>query len=279
MEIEGAYGTRLHVTEFGGTGPGILLLHGLTDHAATWASTASWLTAYGRVVAYDARGHGTSERPDGPYTRDAYVGDAAAVIERLGLGPALVIGHSMGGLTAWQLAGRRPELVRGIVVGDMSPVTPVDAVRSWRDWLASWPVPFASLADVRAYFGADRPALGEVFAEVMRQDPDGWRPRAHTEHVLATVEHWAARDHRPELALVKCPALVVAGGRSDNPVPGQREAADLLPDATFALLPESGHVLHREDPAGWRAAVEPFAAVLCGRDGGRARLALGGGSA
>lgn len=260
MEIEGAYGTRLHVTEFGGTGPGILLLHGLTDHAATWASTASWLTAYGRVVGYDARGHGRSEHPDGPYTRAAYVGDAAAVIERLELGPALAIGHSMGGLTAWQLAGRRPELVRAIVIGDMGPVTPADAVQGWRDWLASWPVPFASPDAVRAYFGAERPALGEVFAEVMWQAEDGWRPRTQTGHLLAAVEHWAARDHRPELALVKCPALVVAGGRSDDPAAGQREGAALLPDGEFVLLPESGHVLHREDPAGWRAAVEPFAA-------------------
>ncbi|WP_203754598.1 alpha/beta fold hydrolase [Catellatospora bangladeshensis] len=262
MEIEGAYGTPLHVTEFGGDGPGILLLHGLTDHAGTWASTAAWLTAYGRVVGYDARGHGRSGRPDGPYHRDAFVGDAAAVIERLGLGPALVIGHSMGGLTAWQLAGRRPELVRGIVIGDMSPVTPADGLRRWRDWLDGWPVPFASLDEVRAYFGADRPALGDAFAEVMWRSPDGWRPLAQRAHVLAAAEHWQARDHRPELALVRCPALVVAGGRSDEPPAAQREGAALIPGAHFALLPGSGHVLHREDPTGWRAAVEPFTASL-----------------
>ncbi|MFJ8578464.1 alpha/beta fold hydrolase [Micromonospora sp. NPDC093277] len=83
----------------------MLLLHGLTGRAANWTETARWLTRHGHVIGYDARGHGHSDKPDGPYDRAAYVGDAAAVIEALDLAPALVIGHSMGGLTAWQLAG------------------------------------------------------------------------------------------------------------------------------------------------------------------------------
>ncbi|MBV1855495.1 alpha/beta fold hydrolase [Catellatospora tritici] len=261
MDVLGYGGVRLNVLDLGGSGRGILLLHGLTDRASTWTDTAQWLTAHGHVYAYDARGHGYSDKPDGPYDRDAYVGDAAAVIEALELGPALVVGHSMGGLTAWQLAGRRPDLVRGIVVGDMNPVTPADGIAKWQAWLDDWPVPFPTLARVREYFEGTDPGEGGAFPEVMTGGPDGWRPLVRTEHVLATLEHWMGRDHRPELAEVTCPALVVAGAARGRPVEGQRESARLL-RGRYVELPRAGHVVHFSDPAGWRAAVEPFAAEL-----------------
>lgn len=262
MIVQGVAGAGLNVLDFGGSGPGILLLHGLTGRAANWAESARWLSAYGRVVGYDARGHGYSDKPDGPYDRDAYVGDAAAVIEAVDLAPALVIGHSMGGLTAWQLAGRRPELVRGVVIGDMSAVTRPDGVEAWSKWMADWPVPFPTLADVRAYFGAEHAGEGDSFVEVMAGGPDGWRPLAQVDHVLASLAHWQGRDHRQELSAVRCPALVVTGAQSDQPIDGQQEMAELLPDGRWALVPDAGHVLHYDNPAGWRAAVEPFVAEL-----------------
>ncbi|MFJ8578466.1 alpha/beta fold hydrolase [Micromonospora sp. NPDC093277] len=98
--------------------------------------------------------------------------------------------------------------------------------------------------------------------EVMAEGPDGWRPLARPQHLLAALAHWADRDHRPQLAGVRCPALVVAGAESDQSVDRQREMADLLPDGRFALVPDAGHVLYYDNPAGWRAAVEPFVAAL-----------------
>ena len=106
-------------------------------------------------------------------------------------------------------------------------MTPLDLVDRWAGWLADWPVPFPTLADVRDYFGAERRTEGEFFVEVMSSGLDGWRPLAHADHVLATLAHWAARDHRPELAAVTCPALVVAGAQSDQRVDRQREMAEL----------------------------------------------------
>lgn len=264
-------GTQLSVIDFGGRGPGILLLHGMMGRATTWASTAQWLTAHGHVVGYDARGHGLSEAPTGPYDRQAHVGDAVAVIESLGLAPSVVIGHSMGALTAWQLAGARPDLVRAVVIGDMAAVVP-DVQDRWRSWLMDWPVPFNSLAEVRAYFGGDHfgkyligahperkhPAEGDYFVEVFREDADGYRPLALTENVLACRKHWNDRDHSGELYAADCPALVVAGEHSYFPAAGSRQMAARLPQGSFIEIPGAGHVLHFDDPAAWQAAVEPF---------------------
>ncbi|WP_398653101.1 alpha/beta fold hydrolase [Streptomyces griseus] len=77
--------------------------------ASHWAGTARWLAERHRAVALDQRGHGQSAKPaDGPYTREVFVADAVAAIEQLGLGPAVLVGHAMGALTAWQLAAARP---------------------------------------------------------------------------------------------------------------------------------------------------------------------------
>src|SRR3954469_4407894 len=108
--------TRLACRDFGGEGPSVLLLHGLAGHAEEWAQTASWLTARCHVVALDARGHGRSTRRPTDVSRDAGVADAAFVIERLALQPAVVVGQSLGGLTALSLAARRPGAVRGLVL-------------------------------------------------------------------------------------------------------------------------------------------------------------------
>ncbi len=151
----------------------MLLLHGLMGRASHWASTARRLSARHRAVALDQRGHGRSEKPpEGAFTRDAYVDDAEAALDQLGLGPAVLIGHAMGALTAWQLAAKRPDLVRGLIICDMRASALGGASqREWAEWFASWPVPFATLADVRKWFGEDdpwverpNPARGEFYS-------------------------------------------------------------------------------------------------------------------
>lgn len=74
---------RLAYVEFGGEGPGLLLLHGLMGPATTWAETPGWLIPHYRVVALDQRGHGLSDEPDNAYTRDHYVSDVEPFVLEL----------------------------------------------------------------------------------------------------------------------------------------------------------------------------------------------------
>ena len=251
---------RLAYVDFGGDGPGLLLLHGLMGRATTWAATAEWLAPHYHVVALDQRGHGWSDKPADAYSREAYVDDAAAAIQTLGLGPAVVIGHSMGALNAWGLAARHPELVRGLVLEDMAANRFTQAeVQSWRDWFASWPLPFHSLADVRRFYTAeDSPRDGDFFIEVMREDQDGYRPMFAFEHMLQTLEDWTRHDYAPELERVQCPALVVKGGLSSRKASDLQAMARRLPKGRYAQVQGAGHVIHFDQPEGWRAAVEPF---------------------
>lgn len=279
IDVTGADGVRLAAWEFAdppkgqgddGTAPsapGVLLLHGLMGRAAHWATTARWLAERYRAVALDQRGHGHSDKPaDGPFTREAYTLDAAAAIEQLGLAPVALIGHSMGALTAWQLAAQRPDLVRALVISDMrASALGAASQREWENWFRTWPVPFATLADVHKWFGEDdprverpNPARGAFFAEVMSQSPDGWRPVFSPPQMLAARETWVHDAHWDSLTNVACPTLVVRGLDGELGRAEAQEMVRVLPQGRYAEVPDAGHYLHYDQPTAWRAAIEPF---------------------
>jgi pimeloyl-ACP methyl ester carboxylesterase len=249
------------------TTPGVLLLHGLTGRASHWASAARWLSARHRAVALDQRGHGQSDKPpQAAYTREAYVEDAEAALEQLGLAPAVLVGHAMGALTAWQLAARRPDLVSGLVICDMrASALGAASQREWADWFRSWPVPFATLADVRKWFGEDdpwverpHPSRGAFYAEVMHECADGWRPVFDPEQMLRTRETWVHDAHWEELAQVRCPTLVVRGLDGELGRAEAQEMVRVLPHGEYAEIADAGHLIHYDQPTAWRAAIEPF---------------------
>jgi pimeloyl-ACP methyl ester carboxylesterase len=275
IDVAGAGGVRLAAWEFADPhkpeaepgAPGVLLLHGLMGRASHWASTCRWLAERYRAVALDQRGHGQSEKPPGAaFTREAYVEDAEAALEQLGLAPAVLIGHAMGALTAWQLAAKRPDLVRGLVISDMrASALGTASQREWADWFRSWPVPFATLADVRKWFGEDDPRLerpspsrGEFYAEVMHEAADGWRPVFEQEQMLRTRESWVYDAHWEELAQVRCPALVVRGLDGELGRAEAQEMVRVLPRGQYAEVAEAGHLVHGDQPVAWRGVVEPF---------------------
>ncbi|NGO73032.1 alpha/beta fold hydrolase [Streptomyces boncukensis] len=251
----------------GRTPPGVLLLHGLMGRASHWAQAARWLSARYRAIALDQRGHGRSDKPaEGPYDREAYVADAEAAIEQLGLAPVALVGHSMGALTAWQLAAKRPDLVQALVICDMRASALGEQSQSeWESWFKSWPVPFATLGDVRRWFGEDDPLLertnpsrGEFFVEVMAERADGWRPVFSPRQMLRARETWVHDAHWDELAQVRCPTLVVRGIDGELGRAEAQEMVRVLPRGIYAEVPDAGHLVHYDQPDDWRRVIEPF---------------------
>jgi pimeloyl-ACP methyl ester carboxylesterase len=253
--------------------PGVLFLHGLMGRASHWAGIARRLAPRYRAVALDQRGHGASGKPEGPYSREAYVSDAEAVIEQLGLGPAVLIGHSMGALTAWQLAARRPDLVSAVVICDMrASALGEESQRAWEAWFKSWPLPFASLDDVRRWFAEDdawvleqpRPTRGAFFAELMEERGDGWRPVFARRHMLRSREPWVSDSHWEELSQVRCPALVVRGWDGELGRAEAQEMVRVLPRGSYAEIPDAGHLVPWDQPEAWYEVVERFLAETAG---------------
>jgi pimeloyl-ACP methyl ester carboxylesterase len=116
-------GVRLFYTNEGAGDPPLLFVHGWCCDSTHWRRQLPAFRRDHRVVAVDLRGHGSSSKPEQDYTMDAFCQDLEWLIGKLGLRRPVVIGHSMGGVIALRLAGRRKRALSGVVIVD-SPVYP-----------------------------------------------------------------------------------------------------------------------------------------------------------
>ncbi len=260
--------------------PTLVLLHGITSSAVSQADAIDHWSALGyRVIAVDTRGHGLSPRWESDELERAgevLVDDAVAVLEdleiqargrrALGLPDApapVVIGHSMGAATAMVVAGRRPELVRGVVLhdparyGSRSPAELL-ARGAGRERARRAEVADPAAAVARALADPEVPdseAVAGVWAS-QRTDPALLRTG-----VVAPEVEWT--EAMAELAV---PALLVTGDRPGAARVGHEglEVVGRLanPLVTTALVPGGAHDVRRTRPAGFYDAVDPWLAGL-----------------
>jgi pimeloyl-ACP methyl ester carboxylesterase len=214
-------GVRLHVREWTGREPGLLLTHGLASSSHIWDLVAPRLSRPGtRVVAYDQRGHGRSAKPSSGYGFDRTSADAAAVIRATGLRRPVVVGHSWGANVGLELAVRRPRLVGGVVLVDGGFVN----LRDRFDWptarqvlappnLAGTPV-HEFLEMVRFFLHGQveiTPEVEAVFLSLMRLGRDGTiRPRLSRANHLRILRALWGQDAQELLRRVRVPTLVLA---------------------------------------------------------------------
>ncbi len=244
-------GVELRVVELGGRGRPIVLLHGLMGRASTWWPVARWLADHGRVVGLDARGHGRSEAR-GPWKTARM---AADVVELLAAtGPAVVVGHSMGGLHGLVAAAKRPDLVRALLVEDMGVDFVGRSAADARAWFGALPARWPALAAVREAFAG----YGDYMIECVEERADGWALLASVEHTTEIAAEWAARHWWDVLPLVRSPTLLVEAEQSVAPAGQMAEMARRIPDARHVRLPGTGHLVHRDAPAAYRAVVTEF---------------------
>lgn len=247
---------RLEALDFGGVGPGVLLLHGLAGTAREWEDTAAWLTETHRVVALDQRGHGRSERRPADVSRDAFVGDAIAAIEELDLAPVVLIGQSLGGHTAFLVAAKRPDLVRALVVAEASPAeADPAAARQVAELLSSWPVPFPTRDGALEFFGGET-LRARAWASNLEECEGGFT-RAFDVDVMAAALAAAADSYWDEWAAIRAPCLVVRGESGELGAAEAELMAHEQPSAELTAVP-GGHDVHLDTPDAWRAAVERF---------------------
>ena len=106
---------EIHYEEYGAGEP-LLLIAGLGANVCDWAPQIPTLTQHYRVIAFDNRGAGRSDKPDGTYTISQLASDTAGLMNALGIDSAHVLGHSMGGFVAQELALSHPQRLRSLVL-------------------------------------------------------------------------------------------------------------------------------------------------------------------
>ncbi len=251
-------GVALAGLDFAGDGPPVLFLHGLAGYAGEWRSTAEWLAGERRVVALDGRGHGRSERRPDEVSIEAHAADAAHVIDQLELERVIVVGQSLGGLTAIVLAAARPELISAVVVVDADPAAGEDhTVDEVEAALRRWPVPFASVLEAARYFGGS-PGSAAAWANGLERREDGWWPRFEFDVMKRTLGEALARSYWDEWERIQSPVLIVRAEDGDVLPQTAREMTERLSSARLIEVPDAGHDLHLDSPQEWRAVLTGF---------------------
>jgi pimeloyl-ACP methyl ester carboxylesterase len=257
-------GVRVHYEVFGSGEPTVLLLPTWSIiHSRAWKMQMPYLARHFRVVTFDGRGNGLSDRPEEPeaYAEEEYAADALAVLDATETARAFVVGHSMGAQRGLLLAAEHPERVEGAVF--IAPAVPLaaqtprarsmnsfdddlDAYEGWakfnrHHWLNDYP-------DFLQFF------FSQIFTEPHStkaiEDCVGWGLQTTPETLIATQlgrDLDGARIH--ELAArIRCPVLVIHG--LEDAVRSHTSGAALaeLTRGTLVTLEGSGHAPHARDP-------------------------------
>ena len=252
-----------------GTGSPVLLIMGFGGDHTAWAFQMGAFSARHRVIAFDNRGVGQTESPDHPYATRMMAADALGLMDLLGIDRAHVIGVSMGGMIAQELALKSPDRVRSLHLGCTfaRPDAYMLALNAaWRDMriglgreatlrtLGLW------LFAPSTY--AERPDLVETLLQTALANP---YPQSVT-GFLRQGEAVAAHDTRDRLSAIRCPTLVSVA-EDDILVPPRfsREIAARIRGAELRLIPAAGHGYFLEQPDAFNALSLDFIARSASR--------------
>jgi pimeloyl-ACP methyl ester carboxylesterase len=260
MPIEHVRDVDLHYLQAGG-GEDVLLLCGLGDDVTAWNGQFEPFSERYRVTVVDNRGVGRSSLPEGEFSVRDMAEDAAALCDAIGIGPAHVMGFSMGGAIAQVLAIARPDLTRSLViVGSWA-----YSDRLFRTFIESSAY-FAGIADddrtFLMYFLASTYSQAvfedgriDAFCDAMLNNPHPQSTEAFQRTARAILGH----DTRDGLGAIAVPTLVIHG--EDDiicPPRHSREIARLIPGARLVGIPEQAHQPFQEDPAAFNETVQQF---------------------
>lgn len=253
-EIEMAY-------EVAGEGHPLILISGVGYGGWFWHKVVPALSEHFRVVTFDNRGAGGTDKPGGPYTTAMMAADTAGLLDGLGIRKAYVLGHSLGGFIAQELALARPELVEKLILASTTyggpnviPITPEALeVLTKRDGDPVELVQRGIQVACAPGFAERHPEIVQELLQYRLTNPVP--PAQYQAQVMAGATHNAEdRVHR-----ITCPVLVLFGEHDKVVPPGNAELlARKLPNARVKILPNVGHVFPVEDPEATVQAILEF---------------------
>ncbi len=249
-----------------GSGPPLLLIAGLSGNTLGWTLLMPALAERFRVIAFDNRGAGRSSAPPGPYSTQQMPYEAAALLDQLGVARAHVLGHSMGGMIAQELALAHPEQIdRLVLLGTYA--RPRPAIHD--PWLNNWVQacergtdPAAVALSLMPWFftPAFMSEYDQVEAALAEWLSDPYPAPAHG--IAAQAAACRTHDTRDRLPQIAAPTLVLVGAEDIvTPVSCSRELAEGIPGARLHVLERGGHIPDAEYPEAVAEALLAFLAA------------------
>jgi N-formylmaleamate deformylase len=247
-------GIEMHYLRTGGAKPAVVLLHGLTGSGACWSPLARALEGAYDVVMPDARGHGDSSAPPKGYRYEDHARDVIGLIRRLGLAAPVLVGHSMGGMTAAVVASQGEAALGGVILADPTFLEPQrqrevyasEAVEEQRRFLRLERE--EALAQARARHAQRRPEIVELVIEARM------KTRMRAFEVLTPPNP----EYRRLVRDIHAPMLLVIGDQGVVSLETARELQKLNARLRVEEIQGAGHAIPYDQPERFEAVVRSF---------------------
>lgn len=256
-------GVAIHYTTQG-RGAAVVLLHGLGSAGTDWRLQVEHLRGRHQVVTVDMRGHGGSAMSDKGYSIERLTRDALEVMDALEIESAHVMGISMGGALAFQMAVDAPERVDSLIIVNSGPSSRTGSPKYWLyvqlRKLMAWVMHPAKAGPKIARRLFPAPEMEDKRLAFIRQI-SAMDPLAYRKALFALLK-WDATAHLPT---IHCPTLFLTGANDYTPPAAKRKFADRMPNARVEVIPDAHHALPMEYPEAFNAAVDRFLADVSSR--------------
>jgi N-formylmaleamate deformylase len=249
-----ANGINIHYLRTGGCKPPLVLLHGLTGSGACWIPLARGLAGEYDVVMPDARGHGNSSTPLTGYRYENHATDVVGLIQGLGLAAPVLLGHSMGGMTAAVVASQLANAIRGVILADPTFLSPQrqrevhesDVVEQHRRLLS------LNKGEVLAQLRVRHPHRSSEFIELLAE------ARLQTRIDAYDVLTPPNPEYHELVSTIYVPMLLVIGDHGVVSFETARELQNLKPRLRVQQIQDVGHALQYDQPDRFEAVVRSF---------------------
>jgi N-formylmaleamate deformylase len=245
---------NIHYLRTGGDKPPLVLLHGLTGNGACWTPLARSFESEYDVVMPDARGHGNSSTPPHGYRYEDHASDVIELIQELGLAAPILLGHSMGSMTAAVVASQAAKIIRGVILADPTFLSPQrqrevcdsDVAEQHRRVLSQ------DKCDVLAQLRLRHPRRSPEIVELLAS------ARLQTRMSAFDVLTPPNPEYYQLVSAIDVPILIVIGDTGVVSLETARELQGLNSHLQVEQIQDAGHGVQYDQPERFEAAVRSF---------------------
>ena len=238
--------------------PWLVLSHSLACSTRMWDEQIAAFKDRYRILAYDTRGHGSSQAPAGAYTLEQLADDLKALLDRLGISRAHYCGLSMGGMIGQTYALKYPGTFSTLVLADTTSRMPAEALPAWQDRIRT--------AETKGMQPLVEPTLARWFTEPYRKAQPQIMQRIGNLIGSTPVAGYVGCCHAiPKIDLaarlkdIRTPILIIVGEDDPGtPVAMSKEIHENAPGSKLVVLPKAAHLSNIEQSAAFNRALDEF---------------------
>jgi pimeloyl-ACP methyl ester carboxylesterase len=240
-----------------GKGTPLIFIHGLGSSAIDWKPQIQEFSNDYTVITVDLRGHGKTDKPKGPYSIQIFAEDVSLLLKSIGDAPAHIVGLSMGAAVAFHLALDHPDVVRTICISNMSAAMPVKTFRQKKNYYMRVLIvrllgmkKMGSVIASNVFLKSSQKPLRDKLVERWAKNPK--KPYLSA---LSALKNWSVMER---ISSITCPVLVIHSEHDYSPLIHKKKYTALIPNATLAEIPDSGHIVNIEKPDEYNRILKKF---------------------